>query len=89
MNDETVSLSTEAKAALVAYEHMSDSKQAYFSVLQRLDEKYKNGGKASKEEEAELGALLLKHDQRVTEFNQAMEKVTGEDDRMALIKCMQ
>ena len=89
MNDETNNLSELAQAALNAYHKMSDSKQAYFSVLQMIDEKYKDGGNATQQEEDELGELLLVHDKRVKEFNDAMEKVTDQDDRLALIKCMQ
>lgn len=88
MSDDLANLSAEALAALEAYKKMSESKHAYFSVLQEIDVKYKDGGNASEEEEKKLGDLLLEHDKCVTTFNEEMEKVTDGDDRIALIKCM-
>ncbi len=88
MNDETTTLSDVAQAALAAYENMAQSKYGYYSHLQMIEEKYKDGGNATEEEDDALGKLLLAHDKCVTEFNQAMEKITDADDRMVLIKCM-
>ncbi len=88
MSDNLNNLSEQAQAALEAYKKMSESKRAYFSVLQAIDVKYKDGGNATEEEEKKLGDLLLEHDKCVTAFNEKMEKVTDGDDRIALIKCM-
>ena len=88
MTEDTSSLSDIAKSALAAYHNMSDSKHGYFSYLQMIEQKYQHGGKATPAEEDELGELLLAHDKRVTEFNQAMEKVTDDQDRVELIKHM-
>ncbi len=89
MNDETKQLSEEAEAALSAYQAMGESKQAYYSHLQMIEEKYKDGGKTTEEEDDVLGKLLLSHDKQVTAFTQAMEKISDADDRMALIQRMQ
>ena len=89
MSQETSPLSEEASTALTAYHAMSDSKNAYFQHMQMIDEKYKDGGNANEEEEKVLGDLLLAHDQCVTAFNSAMEKVIDANDRLALIKQMQ
>lgn len=89
MNDKIKPLSEEAEAALAAFRAMGESKQAYYKHLQMIEEKYKDGGNATEEEDHALGELLLAHDKEVTAFNSAMEKIEDPDDRMALIKCMQ
>ncbi len=89
MNDETKPLSEEAETTLSAYQAMGLSKQAYYSHLQMIEEKYKDGGNATEEEEKVLGDLLLKHDKQVAAFSRAMEKISDPDDRLALIQRMQ
>ena len=89
MTTETSELSAEAQLALEEFQAMRESKMAYFEYLQAIEEKYKDGGKASDAEEKELGDLLLAHDKQVTAFNQAMEKIEDANDRIELIKRMQ
>ena len=79
-------LSPEAEAALGAYEAMRASKHEYFSLLQSIDEKYRNWGHPSDEEKKRLDDLLKVHDSKVSVFNEAMARVTDPDDRMALIQ---
>lgn len=79
-------LSSEAEAALRAFEAMRISKQNYFDLLQEIDEKYKNWGKPTDEEKQRLDALLEVHNEKVGHFNEAMAKVDDPDDRMALIQ---
>ena len=81
-------LSEEAKVAYQAFQDMSQSKQAYFSLLQEIDGKYKNGGAPSANENQQLEELLRIHDKNVTAFNIAMSEVADQASRMALIKLM-
>ena len=81
-------LSEEARIAYQAYQDMGESKRAYFSLLQEIDEKYKNGGAASDDETELLSRLLSEHDKNVVAFNTAMQAVVDVDARTALIKLM-
>jgi hypothetical protein len=81
-------LSDEARIAYQAFQDMGESKQAYFTFLQEIDNKYKNGGAASIAENLQLEKLLGEHDKNVIAFNTAMAAVEDHDARMALIKLM-
>ena len=67
---------------------MRESKQNYFAVLQRMDEKYRNWGRPTDEEKQQLEALLAVHNEKVGAFNEAMAKVEDRNDRLALIEAM-
>ncbi len=79
-------LSEAAEAALAAFTAMSQSKQNYFSLLQQIDEKYRNWGSPTDEEKQRLDALLEIHNEKVGKFNEAMTAVTDPDDRIRLIE---
>ena len=81
-------LTVEAQVAFRAFQDMSKSKQAYFSLLQEIDIKYKNGGAASIAENLLLEKLLGEHDKNVVAFNTAMAAVEDFDAKTALIKLM-
>ncbi len=81
-------LSEEAKVAYQAFVDMSKSKEAYFSYLQDIDTKYKDGGGPSIAENLQLEKLLNKHDKNVLAFNTAMTAVEDIDSRNALIKLL-
>ncbi|MDX1519628.1 MAG: hypothetical protein R3318_05850 [Gammaproteobacteria bacterium] len=81
-------LSPSATAALLAFEAMRESKQEYFNLLQRMDEKYRNWGQPSEAEKKQLDDLLEIHNQRVEAFSQAMTRVEDPQDREALIQRM-
>ena len=84
----TEELSEEAKIAYQAFQDMSKSKQAYFTLLQEFDEKYKSGGAPSIAENLQLEKLLGEHDKNVAAFNTAMSVIEDPESRMALIKLM-
>ena len=84
----TEELSDDARIAYQAFQDMSKSKQAYFSFLQEIDEKYKSGGAPSIAENLQLEKLLGEHDKNVAAFNTAMGAIEDPDSRMALIKLM-
>ncbi|MCS3904404.1 hypothetical protein J2T55_002440 [Methylohalomonas lacus] len=65
-------LPPEARPAYEAYLAMSETKQAYFSFMVELDEKYKQGGEATIAENLKLEQLLDAHDEQVKAFNKAM-----------------
>lgn len=81
-------LTEEASIAYQAFQEMRESKQTYFSFLQDIDVKYKDGGEASNEETEELSKLLAKHSEKVSAFNDAMSAVENFEARDALIKLM-
>ncbi len=81
-------LTEEASIAYQAFQKMRESKQTYFSFLQEIDVKYKDGGEASSDETEELAKLLARHSEKVAAFNDAMSAVEDFDARDALIKLM-
>lgn len=81
-------LTAEASIAYQAFQDMRESKQTYFTFLQEIDVKYKEGGKASSEETEELAKLLAEHSEKVATFNNAMAAVENFEARDALIKLM-
>ncbi len=81
-------LTDEARIAYQAFQEMRASKQTYFTFLQDIDIKYKDGGEASIDETEELAKLLASHSERVAAFNEAMSAVEDFEARDALIKLM-
>ena len=81
-------LTEEASIAYQAYQEMCGSKQTYFTLLQEIDVKYKEGGQASNNETEELAKLLSEHSGKVAAFNDAMSAVEDFDAKNALIKLM-
>lgn len=81
-------LTEEASIAYQAYQEMRESKNTYFSLLQKIDIKYKDGGEASNDETEELSKLLAVHSEKVTTFNDAMSAVEDFEAKQALIKLM-
>lgn len=79
-----------AQPAYKAYLAMSESKEAYFSFMLELDQKYKQGGEATIAENLKLEQLLKAHDEQVKAFNKAMESFKSMDEatRHALIAAM-
>ena len=84
----TEKLSPETEAAWQAYQAMCASKDDYFSLLQALDEKYKNGGEPGIAESLKLEQLLSAHDKKVKLFNQAMAAVTGPEAKRQLMELL-
>jgi hypothetical protein len=83
-----IQLTAEASVAYQAFQEMRESKQTYFALLQEIDVKYKDGGKASSNETEELSKLLATHSEKVAAFNDAMSAVEDFEARDALIKLM-
>ncbi len=83
-----INLTEEASAAYQAFQAMRESKQTYFTFLQEIDVKYKEGGEASSNETEELSKLLASHSEKVAVFNDAMKAVEDFEARDALIKLM-
>ncbi len=81
-------LTEEASIAYQAYQEMRESKNTYFSLLQKIDIKYKDGGEANNRETEELSKLLATHSEKVTAFNDAMSAVEDFEAKAALIKLM-
>lgn len=81
-------LTEEANIAYQAFQEMRKSKNTYFSLLQKIDIKYKDGGEASDDETGELSKLLAVHSEKVTAFNDAMSAVEDFEAKEALIKLM-
>lgn len=83
-------LPEDARPAYEAYLAMSESKQAYFTYMVELDQKYKNGGEPTIAENLQLEQLLKAHDEKVTAFNEAMQAMKDMDEaiRNALIVAM-
>ncbi len=84
----TADLKPDAAAAWQAYQSMSASKDAYFSLLQSLDEKYKTGGEPGIAESLKLEKLLDEHDQKVKLFNQALSAITDPDAKQQLVELL-
>lgn len=85
MMDPENDLPAEVRAALEAYHQMGQSKQTYFSLLQELDEKYRDGGAPSIAENLQLEKFLKVHDENVSAFNEAMQAVTEPAARELLL----
>lgn len=85
---DTENLPDEVKTAYQAFQDMSKSKEAYFSLLQEIDTKYKSGGAPSIAENLQLEKLLAAHDKNVVAFNTAMAAVENKEARDTLIKLM-
>ena len=79
-------LPEEAQKAWDAYREMGVSKQDYFSFLQELDKKYKEGGTPSIAENLRLEKLLKVHDAKVAAFNEAMQAIEDKSSRELLLK---
>ena len=89
MSDEhDTSLPAEANEAWVAFRAMGETKQAYFTFLQELDQKYDSNEAPSIAENLKLEQLLKQHDEKVGAFNEAMAKVTDTSARQALLAKM-
>ena len=84
----TEKLSPETEAVWQAYQAMCASKDDYFSLLQALDEKYKNGGEPGIAESLKLEQLLSEHDKKVKLFNQAMAAVTGPEAKQQVLELL-
>ncbi len=83
-------LPAEVRPAYEAYLAMSETKQAYFSFMVELDEKYKEGGEATIAENLKLEQLLQAHDEQVKAFNETMAEARNLDEavRNQLIAAM-
>ena len=77
-----------AQAAWEAYLRMSETKNTYYEFMQALDQKYDKGETPSEEENQKLTVMLQAHSETVSEFNDAMRKVSNADERMLLLKKM-
>ena len=84
----TDDLSPETAAAWQAYRSMCSSKDDYFSLLQTLDEKYKNGGEPGIAENLRLEKLLGEHDRKVKQFNQAVAAITDPGAKQQLVELL-
>ena len=84
----TEDLSPETAAAWQAYRSMCASKDDYFSLLQALDEKYKNGGEPGIAENLRLEKLLSEHDGKVKLFNQAVAAITDPGAKQQLVELL-
>ncbi len=85
MPDTNDTLPPEAQAALNAYQSMSESKKAYFSLLSEIDQKYREGGSPTIAENLQLEKLLGAHNEAVAAFNEAMQAVTELEVRELLL----
>lgn len=81
-------LPIDARRAWQAYLAMRESKEAYFSLLSEIEQKYRNRGKPTQEESGRLAELLQQHDTGVRVFSEAMAGVTSEASRQALLKLL-
>ena len=84
----TEKLSPEIETAWQAYQSMCASKDDYFSLLQALDEKYKNGGEPGIAESLRLEQLLSEHDKKVKLFTRAMAAITSPDAKLQLMELL-
>jgi len=82
-------LPADARQAWEAYLAMRESKQAYFSLLSAVDDKYKTAGQPTTEENTRLAQLLARHDEQVRAFNAAMAAITEPASRQALLTKLQ
>ena len=67
---------------------MGKSKQAYFSLLQSLDENNPNGGNPTIAETLKLESLLATHNKNVIAFTKAMQAIKDRPDKGQLIRAM-
>ena len=81
-------LNPETVAAWQAYQSMSTGKDAYFSLLQALDEKYRHGGNPTIAENLKLEQLLGEHDRKVKAFNQALLAITNPGAKQQLVELL-
>ena len=81
----TDDLNPETASAWQAYQSMSASKDAYFSLLQALDEKYRHGGNPTIAENLKLEQLLADHDRKVKHFNQTVTAITNPEAKQQLV----
>ncbi len=84
----TEELTPEAAGAWQAYQSMSAGKDAYFSLLQALDEKYRHGGNPTIAENLKLQQLLDEHDRKVKRFKQAMSTITDPGAKQQLVELL-
>lgn len=84
----TKELPAEAQAVWLAYQAMGKSKDAYFSFLQELHQKYRDNGSSTFAENLRLEKLLQVHNEKVTAFSQAMSAVKDRDTRERLVRMM-
>ena len=84
----TEELSPETAAAWQAYQSMCASKDDYFSLLQALDKKYKNGGEPGIAESLKLEKLLSDHDRKVKLFNRAVSAITDPNAKQQLMELL-
>jgi DUF1365 family protein len=82
-------LPVDARRAWQAYVAMRESKEAYFSLLSEIEQKYRNRGEPTQEESGRLEVLLQQHDAGVRAFTEAMAAVTSEASRQALLLKLQ
>ena len=73
------SIPDEAEPAWDAYLEMGKSKQAHFNMLETLESKYQEGGRASFAEEAQLRNLLAEHNERVQSFRRLTKALQTTD----------
>ncbi|MEE9551848.1 MAG: hypothetical protein V3V89_02280 [Gammaproteobacteria bacterium] len=69
-----------------AYQAMGKSKAEYFTFLQDIDQKYKQNGSPTIEENNRLEELLKVHDEKVSAFNDTMQSIEDTDARELLLK---
>lgn len=86
MPDTATTLPAEAQLAWEAWQAMSESKAAYFGLLQDIDQKYRGGGSLSSAENLQLEKLLKAHDEKVIAFNEAMQGITDKTTRELLLQ---
>ena len=84
----TDDLNPETAGAWQAYQSMSASKDAYFSLLQALDEKYRHGGNPTIAENLKLEQLLAEHDRKVKHFNQTVAAITNPEAKQQLVELL-
>lgn len=77
-----------AKIAYQAFVDMNQSKNAHFSCLETIENKYQAGGVPGLAENLELERLLATHDKNVLSFKTAMSAITDEEEKLYLIKLM-
>lgn len=68
-------LPKDAAEAWLAYTNMLASKEAHYSFLESLDQKYQSGGKRSLAEIAHLDGLLNTHNKCVKSFTEAQKSL--------------
>lgn len=81
-------LSANAKIAWDCYLNMSTTKQTYYGFMQSLENKYKESGSPSHEENQKLQDMLHAHSERVDQFNQAMQAISSPEDKALLLDKM-